>query len=140
MDDCADRRNALPIGAGRWGTCLFSGEQNHEAQISHYPTRIGGSYHTKYMEPREYSKIGGHPSNSKSPLPKSVSAVPKLGTSSSSNLKKTCKVQPNSSAAGQSSSTRNLAAGLGQKGQVRVAFHKGESSNSNRLGLSEILI
>ena len=88
MDDCADRRNALPIGAGRWGTCLFSGEQNHEPHSTHYPTRIGGSYHTEDMEPREYSKIGGHPSNSKSPLPKSVSTVPKLGTSSSSNLKK----------------------------------------------------
>ena len=47
-------------------------------------------------------------------------------------------MQLNSAAAGQSSSTRNLAVGLGQKGQVRVTFHKGEPSNSNRLGLSEI--
>lgn len=145
MDGRANRRNALPIGVSRRGTC-FSGEQNHEAQSTHYPTRIGGSTRVTAVKANriedkelgESSKIGGRLSSSKSLLPKSASAVPKLGTSSSSNLKKTRKVQPNSAASGQSSSTRNLSAGLGQKGQVRAAFHKGEPSNSSRLGLSEI--
>lgn len=141
MDDRANRRNALP----RRGT-YFSGEQNHEAQSTHYPTRIGGSTRVTALkanriedkEPGESSKIGGRPSSSKSLLPKSVPAVPKLGASSSSNLKKTRKVQPNSAAPGQPSSTRNLSAGLGQIGQVRAALHKGEPSNNSRLGLSEI--
>lgn len=141
MDDRANRRNALP----RRGT-YFSGEQNHEAQSTHYPTRIGGSTRVTALkanriedkEPGESSKIGGRPSSSKSLLPKSVSAVPKLGASSSLNLKKTRKVQPNSAAPGQPSSTRNLSAGLGQIGQVRAAWHKGEPSNNSRLGLSEI--
>ena len=119
MDDRANRRNALP----RRGT-YFSREQNHEEQSTHYPTRIGGSTRVTALkanriedkEPGESSKIVGRPSSSKSLLPKSVSTIPKLGASSSSKLKKTCKVQPNSAASGQPSSTRNLSAGLGQIG------------------------
>lgn len=148
MDDRANRRTGLPVGVSRRGTC-FSGEQNHEAQNIHYPTRIGGSTrvtalkpnHIDDKQPGESSKISGRPSSNKSLLPKmpkSVSAVSKVGASSSSNLKKTRKVQPNSAAPGQSSSIRNLSAGLGQIGQVSAAFHKGEPSNSSRLGLSEI--
>lgn len=148
MDDRANRRNGLPVGVSRRGTC-FSGEQNHEAQNIHYPTRIGGSTRVTALKPKhiddkqpgESSKISGRPSSNKSLLPKmpkSVSAVPKLGTSSSSNLKKTRKGQPNSAAPGQPSSLRNLSAGLGQIGQVSDAFHKGEPSNTSRLGLSEI--
>jgi len=113
---------------------------------THYPTRIGGSTKVTALkanriedkEPGESSKIVGRPSSSKSLLPKSVSKIPKLGASSSSKLKKTCKVQPNSAASGHPSSTRNLSTGLGQIGQVRATLHKGEPSNNSRLGLSEI--
>ena len=67
---------------------------------THYPTRIGGSTRVTALkvnriedkELGESSKIVGCPSSSKSLLPKSVSAIPKLGASSSSKLKKTCKV------------------------------------------------
>ena len=91
---------------------------------THYPTRIGGSTRVTALkanqiedkEPGESSKIVGRPSSNKSLLPKSVSTIPKLGASSSSKLKKTCKVQPNSTASGQPSSTRNLSARLGQIG------------------------
>ena len=92
----------------------------------------------KDKELGESSKIGGCPSSSKSLLPKSVSTIPKLGASSSSKLKKTCKVQPNSVASGQPSSTCNLFARLGQIGHGRATLHKGEPRNNSRLGLSKI--
>ena len=139
MDDHANKRNALP----RWCT-YFSGEQNHEARSTHYPKRIGGStivttLKANQIEDKELgesSKIVGRPSSSKSLLPKSVSKIPKLGASSSSKLKNTCKVQPNSTASRQPSSTLNIFARLGHIGQVRAALHKGEPRNKSRLGLS----
>ena len=103
MDDRANKRNTLP----RRGT-YFSGDQNHEAQSTHYPRRIGGSSRVTTLkanriedkEPGESSKIVGRPSSSKSLFPNSVSNIPKLGASSSSKLKNTCKVQPNFSTSG----------------------------------------
>ena len=108
---------------------------------THYPTRIGGSTRVISLKANriedkelgESSKIVGRPSSSNS-----VSAIPKVGDSNSSKLKKTYKVWPNSAALGQPSSNHNLSAGLGHIGQVRVTLHKGEPSNNNRLGLSEI--
>ena len=91
---------------------------------THYHTRIGGSTRVTALkanriedkEPGESSKIVGHHSSSKSLLSMSVSAIPKMGASSSSKLKKTCKVQPNSVALRQPSSTHNLSARLGRIG------------------------